>query len=281
MNNRIIGFFTAALTLTLLVTSCSNPDEKKETAGTAAKKMSAVPALPNEHLMTVGEAVSLIKNYLDTINNSTIASELKSLPIGGAISAEALSRMTEEDPEANGYMFYGFSDNEPATLFKDVKMLAACKFNYDVDQPANYATTDSADIYLINDTLKHAYDLLTPEAITNYLSQYRKIIPTAASVYKFGKIKVNMSAYTSFFNENFGDGTVKWPYALFSSEDFLTRLYEATNGENNFGGIRYYFGLDKDGEDSKLRIIIFAVDKSGANVVVDKKILERHWPPSS
>ena len=53
------------------------------------------------------------------------------------------------------------------------------------------------------------------------------------------------------------------------------------NGLNNFGGIRYYFGLDKDGEDSKLRIIIFAVDKSGANVVVDNKILERHWPPSS
>jgi len=282
MLNRIVGIFTAALTFTLLVTSCSSPpEEKKEATTVAAKTAATVAPLENDHLLSVNNAVLLIKNYLDTINNSENAEALRKLPVGGSISAEALKRMTEENPDANGYMFYGFNDAEPATLFKEAKMLAACKFNFNPDSMVSYETNDATNVYLINDTVKHTFNSLTSEAITNYLSQFNKVIPSAASVYHYSNIKGNMSQYTSFFNENFGDGTVQWPYALFSSDEFLTRLYEATEGESNFGGIRYYFGLDKEAKENKLRIIIFAVTKSGTNVVVDNKILERHWPPSS
>ncbi|QQR96436.1 MAG: hypothetical protein IPJ93_07505 [Bacteroidota bacterium] len=187
--------------------------------------------------------------------------------------------MTEENPDANGYMFYGFSDAEPATLFKDVNMLAACKFNFNPDSMVSYETSNETNVYLINDTVKHPYQSLTSEAITNYLSQYTKVIPAAASVHHFAAIKGNMNQYTAFFNENFGDGTVQWPFALFSSDEFLTRLYAATGGENNFGGIRYYFGLDKAAKENRLRIVIFAVNKSGSNVVADNRILERHVVP--
>ena len=281
MYNKIVGIFTAALTLSLLVTSCSSPpEEKKEPTNVAAKIAPAVAPLQNNHLLSVNDAVSLIKNYLDTINNSENAEALRKLPVGGSISAEALKRLTEENPDANGYMFYGFSDAEPATLFKDVNMLAACKFNFNPDSMVSYETSNETNVYLINDTVKHPYQSLTSEAITNYLSQYTKVIPAAASVHHFAAIKGNMNQYTAFFNENFGDGTVQWPFALFSSDEFLTRLYAATGGENNFGGIRYYFGLDKAAKENRLRIVIFAVNKSGSNVVADNRILERHWPPS-
>lgn len=71
MLNRIVGIFTAALTFTLLVTSCSSPpEEKKEATTVAAKTAATVAPLENDHLLSVNNAVLLIKNYLDTINNS-------------------------------------------------------------------------------------------------------------------------------------------------------------------------------------------------------------------
>ncbi|QQR96437.1 MAG: hypothetical protein IPJ93_07510 [Bacteroidota bacterium] len=91
MYNKIVGIFTAALTLSLLVTSCSSPpEEKKEPTNVAAKIAPATAPLQNNHLLSVNDAVSLIKNYLDTINNSENAEALRKLPVGGSISAEAL-----------------------------------------------------------------------------------------------------------------------------------------------------------------------------------------------
>ncbi len=266
--------------IAMIISSCGNQNEQQKAEPKAAQKTMAEQALPNEHLLTTAEAVELIRNYLLFISEQGNAAELKQLPIGGAISAESMDRMTADNEEANGYMFYGFKDMEPATLFSRVPMLAACKFNYQPDDPSNYHASDLTNVYLINDTVKNPYTSLSPEAVTNYLTNYRKIIPAAASVYTYNKIKSNANDYTAFFNQVFGAQTIEYPYALFSADEFMNRLYDFTGGKSEFSGIRYFFGYDNNAATNKIRIVIFGVNKEGANIVADHKILERHWPPA-
>ena len=152
------------------------------------------------------------------------------------------------------------------------------EYNYDASSPPPTAIK-SSPLYYTNNIFTYNF-AATSANVDFFLKNQIQICN--------GLLPIDYSDATrlkNFFRNNFPSGGSN-PHNRYDCAFFeKTALIQFIN-QGPY--VRYYFGYDSNpAQEQKIRLILFSVDASGKNILVnpgdptkDAIILERHWPPT-